>query len=293
VVALPDSWANSAVQDASPTLSRLMLGQALRTLREKTGISRDAACRAIRATESKISRLELGRAGIKLRDVADLCALYGVTDHLQRATLLGMARLANGPEWWHSYREVIPRWFEPYLGLEQAASLIRSYETQFVPGLLQTPAYARVLLSNGASAQAVIERRIELRLRRQHILQRYQPTQLWALIDEAALRRQVGGRATMSAQLHHLLDVCHMSNVTIQVLTLRGGGPMAESTFTMLRLPEREIPDLVYMEQLATAMYLHHDRDSSYYLHTMNLLTMAAEPVSATPGILHRILNDV
>ena len=120
-------------------LSRMMLGRALRLLREQAGISPERACEAIQVPVSGIAGLEQGRPGLKLRDVAGLCALYGVTDHLQRATLLSLADLANVPEWWHAYRDVIPGWFEPYLGLEQAASLIRGYETGFIPGLLQTP----------------------------------------------------------------------------------------------------------------------------------------------------------
>jgi transcriptional regulator with XRE-family HTH domain len=111
---VPGGWTEAGAMQASPTLSRLMIGVALRRLREARGITREAACQAIRASESKISRLELGRSGVKLRDVADLCTLYGVTDHTERATLLGLARLANSPEWWYPYRDLIPGWFEPY-----------------------------------------------------------------------------------------------------------------------------------------------------------------------------------
>jgi transcriptional regulator with XRE-family HTH domain len=157
-----------------------MIGVALRRLREARGITREAACQAIRASESKISRLELGRSGVKLRDVADLCTLYGVTDHTERATLLGLARLANSPEWWYPYRDLIPGWFEPYLGLEQAATVIRGYQVQFVPGLLQTSGYARAVIElvHGASSRREIDRRVELRMGRQHVLRRPQPLRL-------------------------------------------------------------------------------------------------------------------
>jgi len=286
---------DSGMKQASPALSRMMVGMALRRLREARGISREAACQAIRASASKISRLELGRTSLKLRDVADLCTLYGVTDHIERATLLGMARWANSAEWWHPYRDLIPGWFEPYLGLEQAATVIRGYEPQFVPGLLQTPAYARAVIEfgHGASSQREIERRVELRMRRQHILHRPQPTHLWALIDEAALRRLVGGRTTMSAQLGHLLDACDMDHVTIQVLTFRGGGHAGGGAVTILRLPDPELPDVVYLEQLTTAIYPDRPADIDYYRHVMNLLTFQAEPPDATPAILYQILADV
>jgi transcriptional regulator with XRE-family HTH domain len=279
----------------SPALSRMVLGKTLHRLREEAGISREVACQAIRASESKISRLELGRSGFKLRDVADLCTLYGVTDHLQRATLLGMAQLANRPEWWHSYRDVIPAWFDSYLGLEQAASVIRCYEVQLVPGLLQIPEYARAVIGSGhrGSPEPEIERRIELRMRRRQILHRPQPAKLWALIDEAALRRPVGGRATMSAQLRHLLAVCDMPNVTVQILTFRGSGHVVEGAFTMLRLPDRELRDVIYLEHLAAAVYLDRLDDISYYMNMMDLLAVEAEAADASKDILNMILTEV
>jgi hypothetical protein len=206
-----------------------------------------------------------------------------------------MAQLANTAEWWHSYRDVIPGWFEPYLGLEQAASVIRCYEVQFVPGLLQTPAYARAVFSSGhsASSGSEFERRVALRMRRQHILQRPQAVHLWALIDEAALRRPVGGRATMSAQLRHLLEACDMEHVIIQVLTFSSGAHAAEGALTILRPPDTELPDVVYLEHLATAVYPDRPGDLDYYRHIMNLLSVQAEPADATKEILYRILAEV
>lgn len=272
----------------------MMLGKTLRLLRKDAGISPAAASEAIGAPESKISWLELGRTGFRLRDVSVLCALYGVTDHLQRATLLSMAQLANQPEWWHPYRDVIPAWFAPYLGLEQAASVIRSCEVQLVPDLLQIPAYARTVIraSYRASPEHEIERRVDLRMRRQHIIQRSEPTRLWALIDEAALRRPVGSRATMLAQLRHLLDACDMPNVTIQVLTFRGAGRVVRAAFTIVRMPDRELPDIVYLEHLAAAVYLEQLGDVTYYLHMMNLLTIEAEQANDTKDILYRMLGE-
>jgi transcriptional regulator with XRE-family HTH domain len=275
-------------------LSRLMLGKALRRLREAADISREAAGQAIRGSESKISRLELGRTGFKLRDVDDLCTLYGVIDDVERAALLDMAQAANSSEWWHSYRDVIPGWFEPYLGLEQAALVIRSYEPLFIPGLLQTPGYASAVIRSGQSAmpEHEIERRVELRMRRQRILLGPQPAHLWALIDEGALRRPVGGRDTLSAQLRHLLDACDMSHVTLQVMSFRRGGYAAEGAFTVLRLPDPELPDVAYLEHLGAAIYPDRPADLDYYRHWMNLLTTQAEGADATPEILHRLSSE-
>ncbi|MGH3250716.1 MAG: helix-turn-helix domain-containing protein [Trebonia sp.] len=291
---VPQGPGDSSVQQASPTLARLMLGKALRRLREAADVSREAAGHGIRGSESKISRLELGRTGFKTRDVDDLCTLYGVTDQVERGTLLDMAQAANSNEWWHSYRDVIPGWFEPYLGLEQAASVIRSYEPLFVPGLLQTPDYARTVIKSGygSSPTLEIERRVELRMRRQRILLSPQPAHLWTLIDEGALHRPVGGRGTMSAQLRHLLAACDLSHVTLQVMSFRRGGYAAGGAFTVVRLPDTELPDAAYLEHLGAAIYPDKPADLDYYRHWMNLLTIQAEEASATPEILHRLLSE-
>jgi transcriptional regulator with XRE-family HTH domain len=293
VSAVPEGQADSGGQRASATLSRLILGKALRRLREAAGVSREAAGKAIRGSDSKIGRLELGRTGFKARDVADLCTLYGVTDDAERATLLDLVRAANSAEWWHAYRDVIPGWFEPYLGLEQAAAVIRSYEPLFIPGLLQTPGYADAVIRSGHGApEPGIERRVELRMRRQRILRGPRPAHLWAVIDEGALRRPVGGRGTMAAQLRHLLDLCDMSHLTVQVQSFRYGGCAAEGAFTLLRPPDPELPDLAYLEHLGNALYPDRPADLDYYRHWMNLLTTQAESANATPDILRGLLAE-
>jgi Domain of unknown function (DUF5753)/Helix-turn-helix domain len=281
-------------QHASPALSRMMLGRALRVLREQAGIDPEEAGGAIQVPASAIAGLEQGRPGVRLlRDVLGLCALYGVTDHYHRVTLLILAGLANTPGWWHAYGDVIPGWFEPYLELEQAASVIRGYETGFIPGLLQTPAYCRALISHGTSSGQVAERRAELRMRRQQILRQPQPPRLWMLIEEAALRRDVGGRALMAAQLRHLLQACGIPGITIQVLTFRGRRHFTETPFTLLRLPEPDLPDLVYLEHPVGAVYPARPGELAWYLHMMNLLAIDAEPADATPDILNRFLGDL
>ncbi|MDI5941058.1 Scr1 family TA system antitoxin-like transcriptional regulator, partial [Micromonospora sp. DH15] len=162
-----------------PTVLRMLLGAQLRRLREASGVTREGAGWEIRASESKISRMELGRVGFKERDVADLLSLYGVTDTTEREALLKLARDANSPGWWHRYGDVLPSWFQSYLGLEAAAALIRSYEVQFVPGLLQTPEYARavVLLGHRGAGADEIDRRVGLRMQRQELLRRPRPPQ--------------------------------------------------------------------------------------------------------------------
>jgi hypothetical protein len=174
----------------------MLLGAHLRRLREAAGVNREDAGWEIRSSESKISRMELGRVGFKERDVADLLSLYGLDDEEERTRLLALARNANTPGWWHRYVMSPPSWFQSYLGLEAAAELIRTYELQFIPGLLQTRDYARavVLLGHARAAAEEIERRVNLRMARQQILTRPDPPQLWAVLDEAVLRRPIGGR---------------------------------------------------------------------------------------------------
>ncbi len=208
-----------------PTVLRILLGGQLRKLREARGIGREDAGYAIRASGSKISRMELGRVGFKERDVADLLTLYGVADDSERDALLALARQANNPGWWHRYGDVLPSWFQSYLGLEAAASLIRSYEVQFVPGLLQTPDYARsvILLGHGNAPADEIERRVTLRMSRQKLLTRPGAPQLWVVLDEAVLRRPIGGPEVMRAQLLALIEATKLPNVTLQVISFQAG----------------------------------------------------------------------
>src|ERR1700758_4128508 len=177
-------------------------------LREVKGITREEAGYAIRASGSKISRMELGRVSFKERDVTDLLKLYGV-DEEETATLVALAIQANSPGWWHKYGDVLPDWFQVYVGLEEAASLIRLYEVQFVPGLLQTADYARAVIKLGlpSASPEEVERRVGLRMARQEVLTKAGGPRLWAVVDEAALRRPIGGGEVMRAQLVRLTEV--------------------------------------------------------------------------------------
>jgi Domain of unknown function (DUF5753)/Helix-turn-helix domain len=280
---------------AGPTVARMLLGTRLRRLRESVAVSRKDAGQAIRGSESKISRLELGRTGFKRRDVDDLLTLYGVDDEAERATLLTLARQAKVPGWWHQFEDVVPDWFEPYLGLEQAASLIRTYEALFVPGLLQTREYARAVLAVGADGRPErdTKRRVQLRIRRQRAIYREKPARLWAVIDEAALRRQVGGRPVMRAQLLHLLEVAQLPHIRIQVLPFRGGAYTgAGAPLTMLRFAEDELPDLAYLENLIGADYPVRPADLVHYWAALNHLADQALTPAQTQGTLQRVLDE-
>ncbi|NYH40631.1 hypothetical protein HNR22_000358 [Micromonospora jinlongensis] len=279
-----------------PTVLRMLLGAQLRRLRESSGVTREGAGWEIRSSESKISRMELGRVGFKERDVSDLLTLYGVTEEHERDALLKLARDANSPGWWHRYGDVLPTWFQSYLGLEAAAALIRTYEVQFVPGLLQTGDYARavVLLGHGAAGPDEIERRVALRMQRQQLLHRESPPQLWAVVDEAALRRPIGGPAVMRGQLTALIEATKSPNIRLQVIPFAAGGHAAAGgAFTILRFGDQELPDIVYIEQLTSAIYLDKRDDLDYYAVAMERLCVEAEPPERTPDILGRLLDDL
>ncbi|MBX6390781.1 MAG: helix-turn-helix domain-containing protein, partial [Frankia sp.] len=184
---------DGAAGGTGPTARRILLGAQLRRLREERGISREQAGYHIRASESKISRLELGRVSFKERDVADLLTLYGVTEEAERAPFLALVRDANKQGWWQSFSDVLPHWFQPYIGLEESASQIRSYQVQFVPGLLQTEDYARAIITRGnrGAPAEVIDGRVQVRMNRQRLLTRPDAPRLWMVIDEAALWRPI------------------------------------------------------------------------------------------------------
>lgn len=280
---------------SGPTVLRMLLGSQLRRLREAHNVSREAAGYEIRASESKISRMELGRVGFKERDVADLLTLYGVTNGTERESLLELARQANNPGWWHRYTDVLSGWFSAYLGLESAASLIRTYEVQFVPGLLQTRDYARavIMLGQGRTRVDEIERRVELRMNRQQVLTRSEAPQVWAVVDEAVLRRPIGGVQVMRGQIAALIEATKLPNVRIQVIPFHAGGHAAGGgAFTLLRFADQDLPDVVYMEQLTSALYLDKRDDVDYYAAAMERLCVEADPPANTGHILERILAD-
>jgi transcriptional regulator with XRE-family HTH domain len=278
-----------------PTVLRIVLGTQLRKLRIQNGITREAAGDAIRASHAKISRLELGRVSSKERDIADLLTLYQVTDEETRADFLDLARQASMPGWWQQYGDVLSPWFETLIGLEEAASLIRTYEVQFVPGLLQTEAYARAVTKLGYPSVPAreIDRRVELRMARQKLLTRTEPPKLWAVVDEAALRRPLGGRAAMRAQLEHLLEVSALPNVTLQVAPFNMGGlAAAGGPITLLRFLEPDLPDIVYLEQLTSSLYLEKREDIDHYMSVMDRLCAEAEPPRESACFLERLISE-
>jgi transcriptional regulator with XRE-family HTH domain len=273
------------------TVLRMLLGGQLRRLREAAGVTPEQAGYEIRASRSKISRLENGRVKLKSRDVTDLLTFYGVNDEDVRSKFLSLVRQSNAQDWWRKYSDILPDWFETYVGLEAAASTIRSFEVQFVHGLFQTEDYARAVTRQRRTAPAVeIERRVALRLKRQELLTRPNPPTIWSVMDEAVLRRAVGGPAVMRAQLRHLIEVAEFPHVTLQVVPFASGVHAAESgSFTVLRFDEQDLPDVVYIEQLTGAVYLDQRSDVEHYLEVVDELSS----VALTPAQTMRFIEQV
>jgi hypothetical protein len=275
---------------------RMLLGSQLRRLREAADITADQAGYEIRASRSKISRMETGRVGFKVRDVSDLLTLYGVTDEQARARFLYLTRESSRPDWWTQYSDILPDWFENYLGFESASTTIRTFEIQFVHGLFQTEDYARAVtrLGHQAAPAVEIERRVRLRIKRQELLTRANPPRIWSVMDEAVLRRPFGGPAVMRAQLHHLIKVAKLPQVTLQVVPFaRGGHAGASGSFTVLRFGEQYLPDVVYIEQLTGAVYQDARTDVEHYLEVMDQLSGEALTPADTTRFIERVANEI
>jgi transcriptional regulator with XRE-family HTH domain len=290
-IGAPSVPSTSAQEEVGPTALRIVLGSRLRKLRQERDITREDAGRHIRGSHAKISRLERGQVASKQRDLADLLTLYGVVDPDERAEYFEHAHKANAPGWWHQYSDVLEEWFELHIGLEEAASLIRTYEVQFLPGLLQTEAYAHAVSRLGypGASPRKLNRLVELRMRRQRLLARQDAPALWAVVDEAVLRRPFGGAEVMRAQLEHLLEVTQLPNVTLQVAPFEVSAAAAGSPITILRFHEPTLPDKVYLEHLTSAVYLDRQADIDQY--SMIMTRLGAE--AYTPKESEAFLRDL
>jgi transcriptional regulator with XRE-family HTH domain len=290
---MPDRPGPGVDSPGAPTVLRILLGTQLRRLRESRGISAQEAARAIRGSESKISRIELGRNAVREVDIADLLNLYGITDAVEREQLLTLASQANQQGWWHRYQDVLPGWFQSYIGLEESAESIRSFDTQFVPGLLQTEDYALAVIQLGAYSADEIDRLVYLRKERQR---RFASggLRLWAIIDEVALRRPVGSWGLMRAQLEHLLDISVRPGLTLQVTPfLTGASYAAPCSFSILSFATDDLPDVVYLEQLTSAMYLDKRADVDRYAEAMDEIRTTSYTPEQTKELIGKMLMDM
>jgi hypothetical protein len=285
-----------ARQGSSPTVLRMILGRQLQALREGTSLSYEEAAEAVYTSAWTIRRMEKGAVPLKPVNVKGLLVRYGVTDVREIDAFIKLAQEANKPGWWHNFTDVLPPWFRVAVGLEEAASLIRAYEPQVVPGLLQTEDYIRAetVASFPDASEEETERRIALRLARQDLLMRPDAPEFWAVLDETVLRRPIGGREVMRAQLAHLIEDTDLPNVTVQVVPFAAGWhPAMGGMFWTYRFPSRELPDIVYGENLTSSFYLNKPEDVAVYVDAMERMCAQAASPEQTVSILRDAMKEI
>jgi transcriptional regulator with XRE-family HTH domain len=266
---------------SSPTVRRRRIARELRQLRERKQLTLDQAARQLDMSKSNLSRIENAQIGIKPRDVRAALALYGVTGTDAEA-LVEIARGAQQRGWWQNYGDVLPDWFEFYVGLEAEASTVRTFEAESVPGLLQTEAYARAMFVMTAGTSEV-DRKVAARIHRQDLL-RQETTQLSAVLNEAVLLRPVGGAAVMSDQLAHLADLSELPNVTVRVLPFTSGAHPAMTTpYVILSFADAPDESIVYLENLTNGQALEEPGHvGGYTIVHERLCEMAMSPKEST-----------
>ncbi|MFD7663507.1 helix-turn-helix domain-containing protein [Streptomyces sp. NPDC059788] len=278
---------------SAPTFWRIILGRRLTDLRERAGKSLEEAAREIGASPMTIRRMEKAESSFRHANVRVLLEFYGLPTAEARdfTTLVDQA---NEPGWWYRFRDVVPTWFSPYVALEDASSLIRTYEPHYVPGLLQTEDYARAVLSEGRHRTSdELERRVAVRTKRQDLLFREDAPTLWALMEESVLHRPVGEPDVMRAQLQRILDLSQRPNIRVQILPLGiGAHPGAFGPFTFLRFKVQELPDAVYVEALTSGEFRDRDVDVASYLETLDRMTVRAAKIGETRKMLEQAINE-
>jgi transcriptional regulator with XRE-family HTH domain len=281
---------------SAPTVGQVVLGRRLLDLRERAGLKREEAARILRVAPATVRRMEMAEVALKIPYLHMLLKAYEISDDEAEA-FVQLAEEANKPGWWQRFHDILPGWFSMYVSLEGAASLIRSYEPHFVPGLLQTEEYARGVLESGAIGQTRpddIECHVALRMRRQGLLTREDAPCFWAVLDETALRRPVGGPEVMRAQLDKLIEATTWSNVTLQVAPFdRGPHPGTYGPFVLFRFAEPELPDMVYSEYLTGAVYLDARSEVATHLEVMDRMAAQAATAHRTKEIFRDLRKEL
>ncbi|EGX61487.1 DNA-binding protein [Streptomyces zinciresistens K42] len=270
--------------EPAPTLLKMLVGVQLAGIREDAGLSQEQAARDVGFSPAKLSRIEAGK-GRRPPVEADVRALlkrYGTADY-EASVLLQLLKRAGEPGWWQRYdKRLMPEWFDRLVGLQEAATAIRTYELQHVPGLLQTEDYTRAVVQRGLPTAPAreVERRVELRMHRRRLLDRAEAPRLWAVVDESVLLRVLGSPAVMHAQLEHLVEMAQTPHVTVQVVPLDATNASAPAMpITYLRFGGADLPDIVYLEHIKSAAFLEDvDETEEYRLALDRLGDEALDP---------------
>jgi transcriptional regulator with XRE-family HTH domain len=279
-----------------PTVRRRRLGTELRKLRESNGYKLEEVAAQLGVAPSTLSRIETGKAPTKSAYLNQMLEMYGVVDPAQRQILVDMAREGHRKGWWAAYDDVLPSGFDIYVGLEAETAAIRSYETSVVPGLLQTPDYARAVLSEEFPRHTVeqIDRMVDLRVQRQRRFSEDPPLELWAIVDEAVIRRPVGGNAVMRGQLEHLLDAATRPGLTLQVLPFAIGAHAGHGgAFSILEFPNRTDAEVAYVESVAGYLYLEKDREVRARAEAFDRLRAAALAPGASTDLIAQVAREL
>ncbi|MFJ6567191.1 helix-turn-helix domain-containing protein [Streptomyces sp. NPDC091292] len=281
---------------SAPTVGQVVLGRRLQDLRERAGLKREEAAKVLRVAPATVRRMEMAEVALKIPYLQLLLKSYGVSDEEADAFVM-LAEDANQPGWWQRFHDILPGWFSMYVSLEGAASLIRTYEPHFVPGLLQTKDYARAVMLSGAVGQTSpedIERHVDLRMQRQELLTREDAPRLWVVMDETALRRQAGGSEVMRGQIDKLLTAAKLPNVTLQIAEFAAGPhPGTYGPFVLFRFAVPELPDMVYSEYLTGAVYLDGRNEVATHLEVMDRMAAQAATAHRTKEILRDLRKEL
>jgi transcriptional regulator with XRE-family HTH domain len=280
----------------APTVLRMVLGRRLQDLRERAGLGYEEAAATLDVTHATIRRMEKAEVSLKIVYVERLLQTYGVDEPAEVDAFLALAREANQPGWWHRFRDVLPDWFSAYVSLEGEAALIRCYEPHYVPGLLQTPGYARAVLAAGqpSAAPNELDRQVDLRIARQDLLTRADAPRLWVVMDETVFRRTPADAEVMRAQIDRLIEATAQPNITLQVMPFAAGlHPAMYGPFHLFRFRFRELPDIVYTESLTGAAYIDDRNDVSTYLEVFDRMSAQAPPAPATEALLERYRKEI
>lgn len=278
-----------------PTVRRRRLGTELRKLRESSGYKLEEVAVQLGVAPSTLSRIETGKAPTKSAYLNQMLEMYGVSESGQRQVLVDMAREGHRKGWWAAYDDVLPSGFDIYVGLEAETTAVRGYEISVVHGLLQTPDYARAVLREmfPRHTAAQIDRMVDLRMERQRRFDDDPPLELWAILDEAVVRRPVGGRAVMHAQLEHLLDMGARPGLTIQVLPFACGAHAGHGgPFSILEFPNRDDSEVAHIESAAGMLYLEKDREVRTRTEAFDRLRAAALAPAASADLIAQAAQD-
>ena len=281
---------------SAPTVGQVVLGRRLQDLRERAGLKREEAARILRVAPATVRRMEMAEVALKIPYLQLLLKSYGVADD-EADAFVTLAEEANKPGWWQRFHDILPGWFSMYVSLEGAASLIRSYEPHFVPGLLQTEGYARGVMRSGAIGQTRpedIERYVALRMERQSLLTREDAPRVWMVMDETALRRPVGGSDVMREQIDKLLEAVELPHVTLQIAPFAAGPhPGTFGPFVLFRFAMAELPDMVYSEYLTGAVYLDARTEVATHLEVMDRMAAQAATAQRTKELLRDLRKEL